>query len=172
MLTVLIIFLCVLFWLVFLGLRYQMFMVDLSVRCRKQVKCLGKYFTFSFFFSAFKWFFSGIGDSCGFDSFPSLGLKAFHNKYATFLFLSLLIRVLRSISYTFYSSYCQSLKQVTLSYNFSLATYLALETMGYFCQAAGEMNVMKRILWLMVFLLCCCCGFMSAGCTSTSAWPT
>ena len=46
---------------------------------RKQVRCLGKYFTFSFFFSCFKWFFSGVGDSCGFDNFPSLGLKAYHN---------------------------------------------------------------------------------------------
>uniref|UniRef100_A0A7I4D4X4 Uncharacterized protein n=1 Tax=Physcomitrium patens TaxID=3218 RepID=A0A7I4D4X4_PHYPA len=44
----------------------------------KQVKFLGKYFTFSFLFSAFKCFFSGIGDSCGFDQFPSLSLKAYH----------------------------------------------------------------------------------------------
>ncbi|KAL2629291.1 hypothetical protein R1flu_013977 [Riccia fluitans] len=47
---------------------------------RKQVKCLGKYFTISFFWSMFKWFFSGIGDSCGFDNFPSLGLLAFDHR--------------------------------------------------------------------------------------------
>lgn len=46
---------------------------------KTQVKCLGKYFTLSFLFSCFKWFFSGIGDSCGFDNFPTLGLKAYHN---------------------------------------------------------------------------------------------
>nr|XP_024380047.1 probable metal-nicotianamine transporter YSL6 [Physcomitrium patens] len=46
---------------------------------KTQVTCLGKYFTLSFVFSAFKWFFSGIGDSCGFDQFPTLGLKAYHN---------------------------------------------------------------------------------------------
>ncbi|MBA0749045.1 hypothetical protein Gogos_003009 [Gossypium gossypioides] len=32
----------------------------------KQVKCLGKYLSISFIWSCFKWFFSGIGDSCGF----------------------------------------------------------------------------------------------------------
>ncbi|MCO5567062.1 hypothetical protein L7F22_020747 [Adiantum nelumboides] len=48
---------------------------------RKQVKCLGKYFTFSFLWSFFKWFFSGSGDSCGFDNFPTLGLKAFANTF-------------------------------------------------------------------------------------------
>ncbi|KAG6556206.1 hypothetical protein Mapa_002147 [Marchantia paleacea] len=47
---------------------------------RKQVRCLGKHFTISFFWSFFKWFFSGIGDSCGFDNFPSLGLLAYKNK--------------------------------------------------------------------------------------------
>jgi hypothetical protein len=41
---------------------------------------LGKYFAISFFFSFFKWFFSGLDDSCGFDSFPSLGFKAYANK--------------------------------------------------------------------------------------------
>ncbi|KAL2631045.1 hypothetical protein R1flu_015731 [Riccia fluitans] len=48
---------------------------------KKQVKYLGKYFTFSFAWSFFKWFFSGVGNSCGFDSFPSLGLKAFANRF-------------------------------------------------------------------------------------------
>ncbi len=48
--------------------------------CRKQVKVLGKNFTLSFAFSFFKWFFSGIGDQCGFDNFPTLGLTAFNNR--------------------------------------------------------------------------------------------
>ncbi|XP_002528372.2 probable metal-nicotianamine transporter YSL6 [Ricinus communis] len=43
----------------------------------KQVSYLGKYFTFSFCWSCFKWFFSGVDDSCGFDHFPSLGLTLF-----------------------------------------------------------------------------------------------
>ncbi|XP_029130341.1 50S ribosomal protein L28 isoform X2 [Cajanus cajan] len=34
---------------------------------------------FSFFWSCFKWFFSGIGDSCGFDNFPRFGLTLFKN---------------------------------------------------------------------------------------------
>ncbi|CAM6100867.1 unnamed protein product [Calypogeia fissa] len=46
----------------------------------KQVTCLGKYFSISFVWSFFKWFFSGIGDSCGFDNFPSFGLTAFANR--------------------------------------------------------------------------------------------
>ncbi|KAL3526196.1 hypothetical protein ACH5RR_014568 [Cinchona calisaya] len=48
---------------------------------RKQVSCLGKYLSISFFWSSFKWFFSGTGDSCGFDNFPSLGLTLFKNKF-------------------------------------------------------------------------------------------
>lgn len=48
--------------------------------CRKQVKVLGKNFTLSFAFSFFKWFFSGIGDNCGFDNFSTLGLMAFNNQ--------------------------------------------------------------------------------------------
>ncbi|KAF6155902.1 hypothetical protein GIB67_039233 [Kingdonia uniflora] len=47
----------------------------------KQVSCLGKYLSISFFWSFFKWFFSGVGDSCGFDNFPSLGLLAFKNTF-------------------------------------------------------------------------------------------
>ncbi|WJX81161.1 putative metal-nicotianamine transporter ysl6, variant 2 [Trifolium repens] len=46
-----------------------------------QVKQLGKYLSISFFWSAFKWFFSGIGDSCGFDNFPSFGLTLFKNTF-------------------------------------------------------------------------------------------
>ncbi|TVU14062.1 hypothetical protein EJB05_37508, partial [Eragrostis curvula] len=45
----------------------------------KQVNCLGKYFGISFLWNCFKWFFSGVGNSCGFDNFPSLGLAAFKN---------------------------------------------------------------------------------------------
>ncbi|KAI4352004.1 hypothetical protein L6164_006297 [Bauhinia variegata] len=47
---------------------------------KKQVKTLAKFFSFSFLWSFFKWFFSG-GDDCGFDYFPSLGLKAFQYKF-------------------------------------------------------------------------------------------
>ncbi|CAN1850131.1 Probable metal-nicotianamine transporter YSL6 [Linum perenne] len=47
----------------------------------KQVKCLGKYLSLSFVWSCFKWFFSGVGDSCGFDNFPSLGLTLFKNSF-------------------------------------------------------------------------------------------
>ncbi|KAI0515497.1 hypothetical protein KFK09_008162 [Dendrobium nobile] len=47
----------------------------------KQVRCLGKYLSLSFFWSCFKWFFSGVGDSCGFDNFPTLGLTAFNNTF-------------------------------------------------------------------------------------------
>nr|GLL26733.1 probable metal-nicotianamine transporter YSL6 [Ipomoea trifida] len=48
---------------------------------KKQVSCLGKYLSISFCWSCFKWFFSGIGDSCGFDNFPTLGLKLFENTF-------------------------------------------------------------------------------------------
>ncbi|CAN6464677.1 unnamed protein product [Victoria cruziana] len=48
---------------------------------RKQVRCLGKYLGLSFFWSCFKWFFSGIGGSCGFDRFPGLGLLAYKNTF-------------------------------------------------------------------------------------------
>ncbi|KAI4366780.1 hypothetical protein MLD38_022609 [Melastoma candidum] len=47
----------------------------------KQVSCLGKYLSISLFWSSFKWFFSGIGDSCGFDNFPSLGLTLFKSTF-------------------------------------------------------------------------------------------
>nr|DAD30503.1 TPA_asm: hypothetical protein HUJ06_009354 [Nelumbo nucifera] len=51
------------------------------MNCRKQVHCLGKYLSISLCWGCFKWFFSGIGDSCGFDNFPSLGLEAFKNTF-------------------------------------------------------------------------------------------
>ncbi|MCL7044091.1 hypothetical protein MKW94_021847 [Papaver nudicaule] len=47
----------------------------------KQVHCLGKYLGISFFWSFFKWFFSGVGDSCGFDNFPTLGLLLYKNTF-------------------------------------------------------------------------------------------
>ncbi|KAJ4814738.1 YELLOW STRIPE like 4 [Rhynchospora pubera] len=47
----------------------------------KQVRSLGKYLSISFIWSCFKWFFSGVGDSCGFDNFPTLGLAAFKNTF-------------------------------------------------------------------------------------------
>ncbi|XP_077226564.1 putative metal-nicotianamine transporter YSL6 [Tasmannia lanceolata] len=47
----------------------------------KQVSRLGKYLSISFIWSCFKWFFSGVGDSCGFDNFPTLGLEAFKNTF-------------------------------------------------------------------------------------------
>ncbi|KAK9090077.1 hypothetical protein Sjap_023254 [Stephania japonica] len=47
----------------------------------KQVRSLGKYLSISFAWSFFKWFFSGVGNSCGFDNFPSLGLEAFKNSF-------------------------------------------------------------------------------------------
>lgn len=46
-----------------------------------QVRCLGKYLSISLVWSCFKWFFSGIGDSCGFDNFPTLGLTLFKNTF-------------------------------------------------------------------------------------------
>ncbi|KAK1432673.1 hypothetical protein QVD17_09571 [Tagetes erecta] len=48
---------------------------------RKQVSCLGKYLSISFVWSCFKWFFGGVGDSCGFDNFPSFGLTLFKNTF-------------------------------------------------------------------------------------------
>nr|DAD32662.1 TPA_asm: hypothetical protein HUJ06_011513 [Nelumbo nucifera] len=47
---------------------------------RKQVRALGKFFSFSFLWGFFQWFFTA-GDDCGFSNFPSLGLKAYQNKF-------------------------------------------------------------------------------------------
>ncbi|KAF9683762.1 hypothetical protein SADUNF_Sadunf04G0048100 [Salix dunnii] len=47
---------------------------------KKQVKVLGKFFSFSFLWGIFQWFYTA-GDGCGFASFPSLGLKAYENKF-------------------------------------------------------------------------------------------
>ncbi|KAL4186159.1 hypothetical protein AMTRI_Chr09g32400 [Amborella trichopoda] len=42
---------------------------------KKQVRALGKFFSFSFLWGFFQWFFTATGD-CGFQNFPTLGLKA------------------------------------------------------------------------------------------------
>ncbi|KAJ4746963.1 Yellow stripe-like transporter 12 [Rhynchospora pubera] len=47
---------------------------------KKQVKILGKFFAGSFVWGFFQWFYTG-GDGCGFSSFPTLGLKAYANKF-------------------------------------------------------------------------------------------
>ncbi|KAK4782402.1 hypothetical protein SAY86_016504 [Trapa natans] len=47
---------------------------------KKQVRVLGKYFSFSFLWAFFKWFFAA-SDGCGFENFPSLGLQAFANRF-------------------------------------------------------------------------------------------
>ncbi|KAJ4828755.1 hypothetical protein Tsubulata_035410 [Turnera subulata] len=47
---------------------------------KKQVRTLGKFFSFSFLWGFFQWFYTG-GDDCGFASFPTLGLKAYQNKF-------------------------------------------------------------------------------------------
>ncbi|KAH9620342.1 hypothetical protein KSS87_015946 [Heliosperma pusillum] len=47
---------------------------------KQQVKELGKFFSFSFFWGFFQWFFAAT-DSCGFSNFPTFGLKAFKNKF-------------------------------------------------------------------------------------------
>ncbi|KAK1682820.1 hypothetical protein QYE76_043668 [Lolium multiflorum] len=47
----------------------------------RKVHCLVKYMGLSFGWSFFKWFFSGVGDSCGFDNFPTFGPEAFKNTF-------------------------------------------------------------------------------------------
>lgn len=47
---------------------------------KKQVKVLGKFFGISFVWGFFQWFYTA-GDACGFSNFPSLGLKAYKNKF-------------------------------------------------------------------------------------------
>ncbi|MED6181119.1 putative metal-nicotianamine transporter ysl8 [Stylosanthes scabra] len=47
---------------------------------KKQVKMLGKFFSFSFLWGFFQWFYTAT-DACGFQAFPSLGLKAFDNRF-------------------------------------------------------------------------------------------
>ncbi|RYR57941.1 hypothetical protein Ahy_A05g023610 isoform A [Arachis hypogaea] len=47
---------------------------------KKQVKVLGKFFSLSFLWGFFQWFYTA-SDDCGFQAFPTLGLKAFENKF-------------------------------------------------------------------------------------------
>ncbi|CAN1832019.1 Probable metal-nicotianamine transporter YSL7 [Linum perenne] len=46
---------------------------------KKQVRALGKFFSFSFLWGFFQWFFTA-GDGCGFVNFPTFGLQAFEHK--------------------------------------------------------------------------------------------
>ncbi|QCD92509.1 probable metal-nicotianamine transporter YSL7 [Vigna unguiculata] len=47
---------------------------------KKQVKMLGKFFSMSFLWGFFQWFYTAT-DQCGFQAFPSLGLKAYENRF-------------------------------------------------------------------------------------------
>ncbi|CAJ1960693.1 unnamed protein product [Sphenostylis stenocarpa] len=47
---------------------------------KKQVRVLGKYFSFSFLWGFFQWFYTA-SDGCGFNSFPTFGLEAYKNKF-------------------------------------------------------------------------------------------
>ncbi|KAG6602703.1 putative metal-nicotianamine transporter YSL7, partial [Cucurbita argyrosperma subsp. argyrosperma] len=47
---------------------------------KKQVRMLGKFFSFSFLWGFFQWFFTA-GDDCGFVNFPTFGLKAYQYKF-------------------------------------------------------------------------------------------
>ncbi|KAG6672633.1 hypothetical protein I3843_16G069600 [Carya illinoinensis] len=47
---------------------------------KKQVRALGKFFTFSFLWGFFQWFYHA-GDNCGFLYFPSLGLEAYKYRF-------------------------------------------------------------------------------------------
>ncbi|KAK3406141.1 hypothetical protein EUGRSUZ_K02316 [Eucalyptus grandis] len=47
---------------------------------KKQVKALGKFFSFSFLWGFFQWFYTA-GDGCGFTEFPTLGLKALQYRF-------------------------------------------------------------------------------------------
>ncbi|KAJ8511251.1 hypothetical protein OPV22_001685 [Ensete ventricosum] len=48
---------------------------------KKQVRTLGKFFVYSFLWGFFQWFYTA-GDDCGFEAFPTLGLKAYANKFS------------------------------------------------------------------------------------------
>ncbi|KAG6401101.1 hypothetical protein SASPL_137946 [Salvia splendens] len=49
-------------------------------RAKKQVRFLGKFFSFSFLWGFFQWFFAAT-ETCGFSNFPTFGLKAYQNKF-------------------------------------------------------------------------------------------
>ncbi|KDP41617.1 hypothetical protein JCGZ_16024 [Jatropha curcas] len=48
---------------------------------KKQVRELGKFFSFSFLWAFFQWFFKAEDDYCGFSNFPTFGLKAKENRF-------------------------------------------------------------------------------------------
>ncbi|GMI70964.1 YELLOW STRIPE like 7 [Hibiscus trionum] len=50
-----------------------------SKLAKKQVKTLGKFFSFNFLWGFFQWFFT-VGEDCGFASFPTFGLEAYEYK--------------------------------------------------------------------------------------------
>ncbi|KAK7387330.1 hypothetical protein VNO78_28051 [Psophocarpus tetragonolobus] len=47
---------------------------------KKQVRLLGKFFSFSFLWGFFQWFYTA-SDGCGFKEFPTFGLEAYQNKF-------------------------------------------------------------------------------------------
>ncbi|KAK4488977.1 hypothetical protein RD792_004768 [Penstemon davidsonii] len=47
---------------------------------KKQIRALGKFFSFSFLWGFFQWFFTA-GDDCGFASFPTFGLEAYKHMF-------------------------------------------------------------------------------------------
>ncbi|WCJ35555.1 YELLOW STRIPE like 7 [Euphorbia peplus] len=48
---------------------------------KKQVRALGKFFSFSFLWAFFQWFFAAEDDICGFSNFPTFGIKAKENRF-------------------------------------------------------------------------------------------
>ncbi|KAJ9186836.1 hypothetical protein P3X46_002365 [Hevea brasiliensis] len=50
---------------------------------KKQVRELGKFFSFNFLWSFFQWFFK-TEDYCGFSNFPTFGLKARDNMHVLY----------------------------------------------------------------------------------------
>ncbi|XP_044466440.1 probable metal-nicotianamine transporter YSL5 [Mangifera indica] len=48
---------------------------------KKQVRTLGKFFSFSFLWGFFQWFFTAGEDDCGFAHFPTFDLQAYKNKF-------------------------------------------------------------------------------------------
>ncbi|KAL5977028.1 putative metal-nicotianamine transporter ysl12 [Asimina triloba] len=58
---------------------------------KKQVKALGRFFTFSFLWGFFQWFYTAA-DECGFRQFPSFGLEAHKNMFY-FVFTSTYVGV-------------------------------------------------------------------------------
>ncbi|TKY47317.1 metal-nicotianamine transporter YSL7 [Spatholobus suberectus] len=47
---------------------------------KKQVRVLGKFFSFSFLWGSFQWFYTA-SDDCGFKNFPTFGLEAYKNQF-------------------------------------------------------------------------------------------